>query len=119
MDTAFFYLPAFFKHNLLQKKRTPRLPEGFAHIQQLAVVMPGIAIAAIHGAVAAGLKRNLRRHTALIADDIKHLTLTAIGVAAVCPASRAAARLVLEASLGIKCLFGRCEDEFGAALTAY
>jgi hypothetical protein len=85
-----------------------------------AVVVPGVAIAAVYRTITAGLEGHLGGGAALIADHVIHLTIaTVVGHAAVGTAARAAARLVLEAFFGVEGLFGGREDEFCATLAAH
>ena len=79
------------------------------------------AVAAVDGLVATRLEGNLRLLAAVGADRGEHLALRtgiAVGGAERGTALRAAARLVLEALLGIESLLGSTEDEFLAAVTA-
>ena len=79
------------------------------------------AVAAVDGLVAARLEGNLGLLAAVSADRGEHLALRtgiAVGGAERGTALRAAARLVLEALLGIELLLGSREDEFLAAVAA-
>ena len=79
------------------------------------------AIAAVHGLIAARLEGNLGLLAAISADRGEHLTLRA-GIAVLRAeggaALRAAARLVLEALLGVERLLGSAEDEFLVTVAA-
>ena len=79
------------------------------------------AIAAVHGLVATRLEGNLGLLAAIGTDRGEHLTLRA-GIAILRAESgtalRAAARLVLEALLGIESLLGSAEDEFLVTVAA-
>ena len=79
------------------------------------------AIAAVHGLIATRLEGNLGLLAAIGTDRGEHLTLRA-GIAILRAESgtalRAAARLVLEALLGVERLLGSAEDEFLVTVAA-
>ena len=79
------------------------------------------AVAAVDRLVATRLEGNLSLLAAVRADRGEHLTLRAgvpVSGAESGAALRAAARLVLEALLGVELLLGSREDEFLAAVAA-
>jgi hypothetical protein len=81
------------------------------------------ASAAVHRAISAGLEGHLGGLATLGANDIVHRAIaaveTAVGSLALVTAGLAAARLILEALIGVELLLGRGENELIAALTAY
>jgi hypothetical protein len=77
------------------------------------------AIAAVYGAVVAGLERNLAGYSTLGADGLKHFSLssTRVGLAGI-TAGFATLRLVGESFFGVKFLFVSRKNEFGSAFLA-
>ena len=89
----------------------------------VARILPLIALAAVDGFIAAGLKGHLGSGTAAIANDFVHLAIAttgtaSLGIALVGSAGRAAARFVCEALLGEESLFRSRENEVDTTVTA-
>ena len=78
-------------------------------------------IAAIHGTISAGLKRNLSLTSAAVTDDSEHLAgSTAVAVLSLAgvTAGLAPAGFVLETLFGVEFLFAGGENKFVATITA-
>jgi len=80
--------------------------------------MFGIAVVAVHRAIAARLEGYLCGNAAFIADNIIHLALTPICCAALYTTVRTSAWFVLETIFGKESLFGSSEKKFCSAFTA-
>jgi len=74
--------------------------------------------AAVNGAVFAGLEGNLRCRSALGADGVELLALSAAGVLPLVAASLATLGFIGETLFGIELLLARCESEFAVAILA-
>ena len=86
-------------------------------------VLSSKTIAAVDGAVTAGLKGNLAGLAALGANSVKHLTAVAAAASGAAlagiTARFAALGLIGEAFLGVELLLAGGENEFLAAIFAY